>query len=62
MKKNPAAVSLGRKGGKATAAKLSAEERSKSASNAAASRWATMTPAQRSAEMTRRAKKRKAKI
>lgn len=42
-KKNPAAVALGRrgglKGGKARAAKLTAEERSASARKAANSRW-----------------------
>jgi hypothetical protein len=41
--KNPAAVELGRrgglKGGKARAAKLSAEERSEAARKAAAARW-----------------------
>jgi hypothetical protein len=42
--KNPAAVALGRlgglKGGKARAAKLSAEERKQIAANAAKKRWA----------------------
>jgi hypothetical protein len=46
-KKNAAAVALGRrgglKGGKARAAKLSAEERSKSAQIAAKARWARKT-------------------
>lgn len=37
--KNPAAVALGRKGGKATAQKLSQKERSESARNAARARW-----------------------
>ena len=37
--KNKAAVELGRKGGKARAAKLTAEQRSKIARKAAASRW-----------------------
>lgn len=37
--KNPAAVELGRKGGKARAAKMSAEQRSKIAKKAAAARW-----------------------
>jgi hypothetical protein len=41
-KKNPAAVALGRKGGKATAAKLTAAERSESARKAAAARWKRM--------------------
>jgi len=43
-KKNPAAVALGRKGGKkggpARAARLSAEERSESARRAVLARWA----------------------
>jgi hypothetical protein len=39
-KKNPAAVALGRRGGKATAKNLTAEQRSESARNAAAARWA----------------------
>ena len=43
--KNPAAVALGRlgglKGGKARAAKLSAEQRRQIATNAAKSRWRT---------------------
>jgi hypothetical protein len=42
-RKNPAAVALGRKGGKkggpARAAKMSAEERSKSARKAVQARW-----------------------
>jgi hypothetical protein len=42
--KDPAAVALGRKGGlkggKARAAKMTAEQRSKSAKKAAAARWA----------------------
>jgi hypothetical protein len=38
-KKNPAAVALGRKGGKATAARLGPEERTKSARKAAEARW-----------------------
>ena len=39
LKKNKAAVALGRKGGKATAAKLSPEQRQASASKAAKARW-----------------------
>jgi len=39
-KKNPAAVALGRKGGKATAKKLTAEQRAESAQKAAKARWA----------------------
>lgn len=38
--KNPAAVQLGRKGGKATAGNRTAEERSESARAAAQARWA----------------------
>jgi len=38
-KKDPAAVALGRKGGKKRAARLSKEERSQSAREAAAARW-----------------------
>jgi hypothetical protein len=41
MKKNKAAVLLGRKGGKARAAKLSPQERSASARKAANARWKT---------------------
>lgn len=37
--KDPAAVSMGRKGGKARASKLSKEERSAIAKKAAAKRW-----------------------
>jgi hypothetical protein len=44
MRKNPAAVALGRKGGKkggpARAAKMTAEERSDSARKAVQARWA----------------------
>jgi len=47
-KKNPAAVELGRKGGlkggKARAAKLSAEERAESARKAALTRWRVPAP------------------
>jgi len=39
-KKNSAAVQLGRRGGKATAQKLTAEQRKESASKAAKARWA----------------------
>ena len=39
-RKNPAAVQLGRKGGKATAQKLTLEERIESARRAAQARWA----------------------
>jgi hypothetical protein len=39
-RKNPAAVQLGRKGGKKRAQKLTAEERRESARKAAQARWA----------------------
>jgi len=39
-RKNPAAVALGRKGGKASAEKLTQEQRSEKARKAALSRWA----------------------
>jgi len=39
-RKNPAAVQLGRKGGKKRAQKLTAEERKESARKAAQARWA----------------------
>ncbi len=40
MKKNKAAVQLGRRGGNATAKKLTAEQRKQSARKAAQARWA----------------------
>ncbi|MGA9672787.1 MAG: hypothetical protein WBQ94_26455, partial [Terracidiphilus sp.] len=40
--KNPAAVALGRKGGKATAQKRTAEERSAAAKKAVEARWARL--------------------
>jgi hypothetical protein len=40
VKKNEAAVQLGRKGGKATAKKLTAEQRKENARKAAQARWA----------------------
>jgi hypothetical protein len=39
-KKNPAAVELGRRGGKATARKRTAEQRAEQARKAAEARWA----------------------
>ena len=39
VKKNKAAVALGRKGGKANAEKMTPEERSKAAAHAAKERW-----------------------
>lgn len=44
MKKNPAAVSLGRKGGQARAAKMSKAERSESSKLAATARWKDHKP------------------
>jgi hypothetical protein len=38
-RKDPAAVALGRKGGKATAKNLTPEERTEAAKKAAAARW-----------------------
>lgn len=49
-KKNPAAVELGRKGGKATAAKLTPEERKESARRAAQARWARIKKAKQKKE------------
>jgi hypothetical protein len=50
--KNPAAVELGRlggkKGGAARAANMTAKERSRSASKASKARWQKLTPAERS--------------
>jgi hypothetical protein len=43
-RKNPAAIALGRKGGKATAKKLTPEQRSKAASKAAQARWKNVKP------------------
>jgi len=40
VKKNPHAAALGKKGGKARAAKLTPEERSKAARKAVQARWA----------------------
>jgi hypothetical protein len=39
-RKNPAAVALGRKGGKATAKNMTQEQRRESARKAAAAQWA----------------------
>ena len=49
-KKNRAAVALGRRGGQARAAKLSAEERQEIAKKAAAARWTRDTRASMSGE------------
>jgi len=59
MAKNPAAVQLGRKGGKATADNRTPEERKESARKAARALWENMTPEQRTAFAKKRAKKRK---
>jgi hypothetical protein len=42
--KNPAAVALGRKGGKATAQNRTPEERAKAARKAVQARWAKKKP------------------
>jgi hypothetical protein len=47
QKKNPAAVALGRKGGKATAKSLTSEQRTQMAKKAAAARWAKRAPAKK---------------
>lgn len=57
--KNPAAVLLGRRGGKARAANLTPAERSASARMAVAAMWANLTPEQRSERAKSAAKKRK---
>jgi hypothetical protein len=44
VQKNPAAVALGKKGGEATAKKLSPEQRTKAASKAANARWKKKKP------------------
>ena len=61
MPKNPSAVNLGRLGGKARAARLSSEERSAGARKAISAYWAALSPEQRTAEMKRRAAKRRKK-
>jgi hypothetical protein len=48
-------------GGKRRAANMKPEERSKSASQAAAARWSQLSPEERSIEMKRRARKRRKK-
>lgn len=59
-RKDPAAVALGRKGGRAKNAKLSAEERSASAKLAASKRWSGKSTAERKAHAEKmRAAKRK---
>jgi hypothetical protein len=51
----------GKMGGKRRAANMTPEERSKAASHAATARWSQFSPEERSAEMKRRAKRRKKK-
>ncbi len=66
-KKNPAAVALGKLGGRARADNLTAEERSEIARKGAMARTAKLTPAERKriamlgvkARQTKRSKKRK---
>jgi hypothetical protein len=57
--KNAAAVALGRKGGRARAAKLSPEERSEAARRAVTARW-QKTLDQLEKKIAQRAKERKA--
>jgi hypothetical protein len=59
--KDPAAVKLGSKGGKARGRSLTSIERQLISAKGGQGAWASMTPAERSAEMKRRAKKRKKK-
>jgi hypothetical protein len=61
MAKNPAAVQLGRKGGKRTAEKRTPEQRKESARNAARALWENMSPEERTAFAKKRARSRKAK-
>ena len=58
--KNPAAVALGRKGGKARAKNLTAEERSESARKASEARWAHLKKL--AAEITEGTKRLEEKI
>lgn len=58
--KNPAAVALGRKGGRARAKKLSSAERSESARKASEARWARLRDL--TAEITEGTKKLERKI
>ena len=61
--KNPAAVALGRLGGKATAGALTEEERSKKMAKVVKSRWTRMSAEERreATEAMRRARDVKAK-
>jgi hypothetical protein len=52
----------GRMGGKRRAERMTPKERSQAASKAALARWEGLTPEERSAEMRRRAAKRKRRV
>jgi hypothetical protein len=60
-RKHPAAVTLGRLGGRASRARLTAAERAESARQAAHARWAGTTPEERSAILRRTVRARWAK-
>ena len=55
-RKNPAAVALGRKGGKATAKKLTMEQRAEMARKAAVARWTKKPKMEGGASATKPAK------
>lgn len=58
-KKNPAAVELGARGGRARAKALKPEQRREISARGGLNAWASMSVEERSAEMKRRAAKRK---
>jgi hypothetical protein len=58
-KKNPAAVALGGLGGRARAKSIPSEKRKEIASEAGLTAWKDVSAEERSAEMKRRAAKRK---
>lgn len=57
--KDPAAVSLGRRGGEATSQVLTPAERAASASNAAKALWTNLSPEERSAKAKKSAATRR---
>jgi hypothetical protein len=57
--KNPAAVKLGRLGGRARSKSIPEEKRKEIAAAAGKAAWSKLSPEERSAEMKRRAVKRK---
>lgn len=60
-RKDPAAVSLGRRGGKARLKKMTSEERAAVARAAAAARWEKLSPEGRTAAAKKGVKTREAK-